>query len=171
MNTITSGNELNAKRNIFVPLAAALLMIALLPWQGASARGFAARGANGGGAGFHRANLAGPNGGSLQSSGNTTYKTGVGAQSQGSFNGTTANGASGYGSHNGQYNAQTGQGTSNAAAQFTSASGQNYGGSESSTYTKGQGGTTAINTDNHGSYDVDWARGQKPVVTPVGTSQ
>ncbi|MBS1989215.1 MAG: hypothetical protein JSS83_01790 [Cyanobacteria bacterium SZAS LIN-3] len=146
--------------------------------NGGGAAGFAGRGRYGsavggavatpyGGGAFHNAQLTGPEGGTLNTRGAGAYKPGVGAFRQGQFSGTTANGGSGSGTSGFKYNAQTGQGTQATSAQFTSASGQNYGGSETTSWTKGQGGTTDIQTDNHGSYDVDWAKGQKPVVTPV----
>jgi len=138
--------------------------------QYGSAAGGAVATPYGGGA-FHNTNLAGPNGGSLQGSGGSVYKTGVGAEGQRSFNATGPNGATGNGNSNFKYNAQTGQGTQNAAGQFTSSSGKNYGGSESTNFTKGQGGTTDVTTDNHGSYDVNWAKGTKPVVTSGSTAQ
>jgi hypothetical protein len=120
--------------------------------------------------GFHNTNLAGPNGGNFQSAGAGAYAPGAGAFRQGGFSGTAANGATGAGNSSMRYNAQTGQGTQNSAGQFTSASGQNYGGNESTNFTKGQGGTTDLQTDNHGSYDINWANGQKPVVTPVSAT-
>jgi len=147
-------------------------------YKNSAAAGFAGRGRWGtavgggvatpyGGGAFHKANLAGPNGGTFNTEGAGGYKTGVGAMRQGQFSGTTANGGTGSGTSGFKYNAQTGQGNQATSAQFTSASGKEYGGNESTTWTKGQGGSTDLQTDNHGSYDIDWAKGQKPVVTPV----
>lgn len=206
-------------KKIMATITAILGLAALLPVQEASAqRRFAARGANGGGAGFaqrfqngggaaaaggrfkngaaggyatqsqygtgvggavltpyggggfHRNQFAGPNGGTAQSSGAGAYKPGVGAFRQGSFSGTAANGASANGNSNMQYNAQTGQGTRNSNAQFTSAAGENYGGSSATTYTRGQGTSTSLQTNNNGSYDITHQQGQKPVVTPTSVA-
>lgn len=167
----------------------ALFVISAIPGQAHAGRAFL-RGANGtagaygyqgqygsrmgarvmgpnAGAGFRQSALAGPNGGSLNSNGNFAYKRGVGGVHNGSWNGQAPNGASGSGYSHSQYNAQTGQGMSNSSEQFTSASGQNYGYTGNTNFTKGQGGQSVIQTDNHGTYDVNFAKGEKPVVTPV----
>lgn len=122
-----------------------------------------------GGGGFHAGQFAGPNGGNFQSAGAGAYKPGVGAFRQGGFSGQGPNGGTASGNSGFKYNAQTGQGTQSTSAQFTNASGQTHGGSEQTTFTKGQGGDTSIQTDNHGDYNVDWQKGQKPVVTPTTT--
>lgn len=147
---------------------------------GGGAAGIAGRGQYGGGAAggiatpygggaFHAGKWAGPNGGNFQTAGAGAYKPGVGAFRQGGFSGQTANGGTGSGTSGFKYNAQTGQGTQATSAQFKTANGQNYGGNESTSFTKGQGGDTSLQTDNHGSYNIDWQKGEKPVVTPATT--
>ena len=119
------------------------------------------------GAGFRQGQFNGPNGGSLNGNGNFGYKRGVGGFRNSAWNGQAPNGASGNGYTHSQYNAQTGQGTRSSGEQVATSSGKDYGYSGNTSYTKGQGGQSVINTDNHGSYDVDFAKGAKPVVTPV----
>jgi hypothetical protein len=109
----------------------------------------------------------GPNGGTAQSGSAFGYKRGVGAFRSSGWSGTAPNGASGYGNTTNKYNAQTGQGVRSSNEQVTSSSGQNYGFNGTSDYTKGVGDSSVINTDNKGSYDVNWAKGSKPVVTPA----
>jgi hypothetical protein len=101
----------------------------------------------------------------LNARGGFGYQRGVGFGRKSGWNGTAANGASGSGYTNSKYNAQTGQGTRSSSEQVKNAAGQNYGYNGNTSYTKGQGGDSQINTDNHGDYNVDWAKGQKPVVT------
>ena len=128
--------------------------------------GAAAIGTNAG-AGIRSGQYYGPNGGTAQSGGAFGYKRGVGAFRSGGWSGTAPNGASGYGNATNKYNAQTGQGVRSSNEQVTSSSGQNYGYNGTSNYTKGVGDSSVINTDNKGSYDVNWTKGSKPVVTPV----
>lgn len=122
------------------------------------------------GAGIRGGTYNGPNGGDLQTGGAFGYSRGVGGFRKSGWSGTAANGASGSGYTKSQYNAQTGQGTRSSAEQVKTASGQDYGYTGNTTYTKGQGGQSVIQTDNKGTYDVDWAKGEKPVVTPVPSS-
>jgi hypothetical protein len=144
--------------------------------------GFANRGQYGGriggaavgpnqGAGFRAGQVAGPNGGNLQGAGAFGYKRGVGAFHKSGWSGQAANGASGSGYTNNKYNAQTGQGVRSSSEQVQSAAGKDYGYNGTTDYTKGQGGSSVIQTDNKGTYDVNWANGQKPVVTPVAGTQ
>lgn len=117
------------------------------------------------GTGIRGGSWAGPNGGSLQTGGAFGYRRGVGGARGSAWQGTTPNGGSGAGWSKGTYNAQTGQGTRASSEQFTTAAGKQYGYDGNTSYTKGQGGTTNISTENKGDYQVDWAKGQKPVVT------
>ena len=123
-------------------------------------------GANQGG-GIRGGQYAGPNGGNLQTGGAFGYKSGVGAFRKSAWSGQGPNGTSGSGYTKNQYNAQTGVGDRSSSEQVKTASGQNYGYSGNTTYAKGQGGQSVIQTDNKGTYDVDWAKGEKPVVVPV----
>lgn len=131
--------------------------------------GARAIGANAG-AGIRGGQYVGPNGSTFNTGGGFGYQRGVGAFRKSGWNGTAANGASGSGYTNSKYNAQTGQGTRNSSEQVKSASGQDYGYTGNTNYTKGQGGQSTIDTDNHGDYNVDWAKGQKPVVTPTSST-
>jgi hypothetical protein len=133
---------------------------------GAGAAGFAG-GPNMGGA-FHAGQYAGPNGGNVQSAGASGYKRGLGAFRKSSWSGQTASGASGSGFTNNQYNAQTGQGVRSSAQQVQTAAGKDYGYNGNTTYTKGQGADSTIQTDNHGTYNIDYNKGQKPVITNTG---
>jgi hypothetical protein len=117
------------------------------------------------GAGVRGGSYSGANGGTLQTAGGFGYSKGVGAFRKSAWSGTAANGATGSGYTNSKYNAQTGQGVRSSSEQVTNAAGQNYGYNGNTTYTKGQGGQSVLQTDNHGTYDVDWAKGSKPVVT------
>lgn len=116
------------------------------------------------GAGIRSGSWAGPNGGSFNTGGAFGYRRGVGGARGSAWNGTTAAGGSGSGWSKGAYNAQTGQGTRASSEQWNTASGKDYGYTGNTSYTKGQGGVSNIDTDNHGDYQVDWAKGQKPVV-------
>lgn len=142
--------------------------------------GFASQGQYGGrigaramgynqGGGFRAGQWSGPNGGNLQGGGAFGYKRGVGAFRKSGWNGNLPNGASGSGYTKSQYNAQTGQGTRSSSEQFQTAAGKDYGYNGNTQYTKGEGGSTVIQTDNKGTYDIDWQKGEKPVVTPVST--
>ena len=122
------------------------------------------------GAGIRSGEYAGPNGGSLNSTGAFGYKKGVGGFRKSSWSGQAPNGATGSGYTKNQYNAQTGQGVRSSSEQMQTAAGQNYGYNGNTTYAKGQGAESVIQTDNKGSYDVDWQKGAKPVVTPVPTA-
>lgn len=117
------------------------------------------------GAGASKNNLAGPNGGTFQNTAKFGYKKGVGAFRKNQWSGTTPAGGNGAGYVNSQYNAQTGQGTRQSGVNYTNPSGQQYGYDGNTTYTRGQGGTTSIDTQNNGTYNVDWQQGTKPVVT------
>lgn len=120
-----------------------------------------------GGAGFVGGSYTGPNGGTFQGGTGGAFKKGVGGFRHSQFQGTGANGGSANGYMNSKYNAQTGQGSRESGVSATSAGGQNYGYDAQSTYTRGQGGQTTIDTQNKGDYTVDWQKGEKPVVTPV----
>ncbi len=126
---------------------------------GAGAAGFVA-GPNNGGA-FHAGQYAGVNGGTVQSTGASGYSRGLGAFRKSQWSGTAANGATGSGYTNNKYNAQTGQGVRSSSEQVQNAAGQKYGYNGTTDYTKGQGATTAIQTDNHGTYDINYQKGPK----------
>ena len=119
------------------------------------------------GAGFRQGQFNGPNGGSLNGNGNFGYKRGMGGFRNSAWSGQAPNGASGNGYTHSQYNAQTGQGTRSSGEQVTNSSGKDYGYAGNTSYTKGQGGESVIKTDNHGTYDVDFAKGEKPSISPV----
>lgn len=129
--------------------------------------GFRAFGQNAGIA-ARAGSYAGPNGGTLQTAGGGAYKRGVGAFRGSQFNATGPNGgaASGYSNH--VYNAQTG--ARNSGKSYTNPEGQSYGYDSTTNYTRGQGGTTTIDTQNKGDYTIDWQKGEKPVVTPTSTT-
>jgi hypothetical protein len=117
------------------------------------------------GAGVRGGKWAGPNGGTAQSGGAFGYKRGVGAFRGSGWQGQAANGASGSGYSKNMYNAQTGQGQRSSSEQFQTAAGKDYGYTGNTNYTKGQGATSTIDTQNKGDYNVDWQKGQKPIVT------
>jgi hypothetical protein len=182
---------LNTSKTVAAATGVLLLSLYLLPAQEAHAGRFFARGQNGAAGGaaragqygagaagfafgpnrggaFHAGQYAGPNGGNVQSTGASGYSRGVGAFRKSQWSGQAANGASGSGFTNNQYNAQTGQGVRNSSQQVQNAAGQKYGYSGTTDYTKGQGANSVIQTDNHGTYDVDYQKGQKPVITNTG---
>lgn len=117
------------------------------------------------GAGISQSSWNGPNGGAFNRAGGFGYKKGVGAARTNQWSGTTPAGGTGAGYANSKYNAQTGAGTRESGASYTNPSGQSYGYDGSTSYVRGQGGTTSIDTQNKGTYSVDWQQGQKPVVT------
>jgi hypothetical protein len=119
------------------------------------------------GIGFRAGNFNGPNGGSLQTGGAFAYNRGVGGFRSTGWKGQNANGGSGSGSMTNKYNAQTQAGVKTRNEQLTNAAGNNYGFTDTTNYTKGQGASSVIQTDNHGTYDVNYQRGQAPVVTPA----
>lgn len=128
--------------------------------------GFRALGKNAG-AWARGGSYSGPNGGALQTAGGGAYQKGVGGFRKSQFDATGPNGATASGYSNNVYNAQTGQGTRNSGKDFTNTQGQSYGYDSATNYTKGQGATTTIDTQNKGGYTVDWQKGEKPVVTPT----
>jgi len=117
------------------------------------------------GAGIRGGQYVGPNGGTAQAGGAFGYQKGVGAFRGSGWNGTAANGATGSGYTRNQYNAQTGQGVRSSSEQVQNAAGQAYGYNGNTDYTKGQGASSVIQTDNKGTYDINWQKGQQPVVT------
>ncbi len=119
------------------------------------------------GASFRAANYAGVNGGAFQGGNVGGYKRGVGAARASRFNATGPNGASASGYSNNIYNAQTASGVRNSGKSLTTAEGQSYGYDGTTTYTKGAGATTSLDTQNKGDYTIDWQKGAKPVVTPT----
>lgn len=133
---------------------------------GSSAGGRAVRYGSGA-AGFRAGSFAGPNGGTFQGANAGAFKKGVGGARASQFTSQGPNGGSASGYSNNVYNAQTGTGTRNSGKDFNTASGQSYGYDGSTSYTKGSGATSTIDTQNKGDYTVDWQKGAKPVVTPV----
>lgn len=123
-----------------------------------------------GAAGFRAGSFAGPNGGTFQGANAGAFKKGVGGARASKFSSQGPNGASASGYSNNVYNAQTGTGTRNSGKDINTASGQSYGYDGSTSYTKGSGATSTIDTQNKGDYTVDWQKGAKPVVTPVPSS-
>lgn len=117
------------------------------------------------GAGFRGGQWAGPNGGTASGGAAFGYKRGVGGFRGTQWQAQAPNGASGSGYSRNVYNAKTGQGTRSSSEQLQTASGKDYGYTGNTNYTKGQGGETTIDTQNKGDYQIDWQKGQKPVVT------
>lgn len=122
------------------------------------------------GFGFRGGSYQGPNGSTLQTAQGGAYKRGVGGFRKKQFEATGANGGNANGYMNSAYNAQTGAGSRNSGVSYTNPQGQSYGYDGSTTYTKGQGGTTTIDTKNKNDYTVDWQKGEKPVVTQTNTT-
>ncbi|HEY9733759.1 MAG TPA: hypothetical protein V6C89_17720 [Drouetiella sp.] len=179
---------MDAKHFLTWAFALGFLYNGVLAAQPAEARRMFARGANGSagafanqgqygeragaraigynaGAGFRGGQWAGPNGGSAQGGAAFGYKRGVGGFRGTKWQGQTANGASGSGWSKNVYNAQTGQGNRSSSEQIQTAAGKDYGYTGNTSYAKGQGGQTTIDTQNKGDYNIDWQKGQKPVVT------
>lgn len=94
------------------------------------------------------------------------YQNGVGGSASRGFNAATTNGASASGYKTNNYDATTGQGTSAKGRDVNTVNGESYGYDASTTYTKGQGFTTSLDTQNKGDYTIDYSKGSKPVVTP-----
>lgn len=174
-------------------IAAALAVLTMVIGSPAEARRAFARGANGSigafansgqygsragaralganaGFGFRGGAYQGPNGSTLQTAQGGAYKRGVGGFRKKQFEATGANGGNANGYMNHTYNAQTGTGARNSGVNYTNPQGQSYGYDGSTTYTKGQGGTTTIDTKNKNDYSIDWQKGEKPVVTQTNTS-
>lgn len=110
-------------------------------------------------------------GGAYQGAGGAAWLRGVGGVEGTHSSINAANGASYAGYTKGRYNAQSGQGTYDSGKTFTSASGQQYGYDQSTEFTRGKGGETTLDTRNNGDYQIDWQKGQKPVVTEIGAPQ
>lgn len=136
---------------------------------GSSAGGRAVRYGQGA-AGFRAGSFAGPNGGTFQGANAGAFKKGVGGVRASKFTSQGPNGGSASGYSNNVYNAQTGTGTRNSGKDWNTSSGQSYGYDGSTSYTKGTGATSTIDTQNKGDYSVDWQKGAKPVVTPLPTN-
>ncbi|MBC7997483.1 MAG: hypothetical protein IAF58_06055 [Leptolyngbya sp.] len=137
--------------------------------QYGSRAGARAFGANGGFS-ARAASFNGPNGTNGQLAAGGAYKRGVGGFRAKQFSAEGANGGSANRYMNNAYNAQTGTGVRNSGASYTNPQGQSYGYNGTTSYAKGQGATSSIDTQNKGDYTVDWQKGQKPVVTPVPTT-
>ncbi len=180
-------------KSLVLTTALALLSNVTLSQEKSNANRFYARGANGfasgvagrnqygagargrilgpnAGAGGAAGNYVGPNGGTFQGGRAFGYRRGVGAASGHAWQGSLPDGANGSSSASRSYNAQTGQGTGTSNMQLQSKSGQKYGYNDTTNYTKGQGGQTVINTDNKGSYDVNYGPGEKPTITSTTPS-
>lgn len=120
---------------------------------------------------FHKSGIeaTGANGGTFNRGSDMQYQQGVGGYTQKGFNAQTANGASATGYKTNNYDAGTGTGTATRGRDFNTASGDSYGYDKSTSYTKGQGFTTTVDTQNKQDYTVEWQKGSKPVYTPVPT--
>lgn len=116
----------------------------------------------------HKSGFSGTSaaGGSLNRQGQMQYQNGVGGSASRGFNAATTNGASASGYKTNNYDATTGQGTSAKGRDVNTVNGESYGYDASTTYTKGQGFTTSLDTQNKGDYTIDYSKGSKPVVTP-----
>ncbi len=184
----------NAMPKLFATATSVVAIATILTLHPAEARGFQARGARGAMGGFARQgqygqaagaaaisqnaavlggafNGTGPNGTSGAGAGSAAWKRGIGAVGASQMNVSGANGSTYSGFKRGAYNAQTGQGMySSGKSAYSSKTGQSYGYNQDTSFAKGQGASTSVETENKGDYNVDWAKGQKPVVTPVPTS-
>lgn len=129
-----------------------------------AAGGFWKRGKGGAGAGAFQA--TGPNGGQGQGAAGGAWKAGVGGKafSKSSWTGPNGNTYNGY--KKGAYNVQTGEGSYDSGKSGTY-KGKDYGYAQETDYTKGQGGTTTIDSLNKQDYQIDWQKGTKPVITPL----
>lgn len=118
---------------------------------------------------FHKSgfNATGANGGAASRSSDMQYKQGVGGYSNKNFNANAANGASASGYKTNNYDATSGTGTMSKGRDYNTASGESYGYDKSTSYTKGEGFTTTVDTQNKQDYSVQWQKGSKPVYTPV----
>lgn len=123
--------------------------------------------------GYHGTTAAGStyNGGAAGA-----WKKGTGGAFGSSMNATSANGSAYSSYKRGGYSAATAQGQYNSGKTYTNAeTGNQYGYDQSTSFVKGQGGTTTLDTQNKGDYTVDWQKGQKPLVTqtspPTGKTQ
>jgi len=180
-------------KNYAAPIAITLAILSITIQTPAEARRAFARGANGtmgafasqgqygqragaralgrnAGFGFRGGSYQGPNGSTLQTAQGGAYKRGVGGFRKKGFEASGANGGTANGYMNNKYNAQTGTGERNSGVSYTNPQGQSYGYDGNTTYTKGQGGTTTIDTKNKNDYTIDWQKGQKPVVTQTNTT-
>lgn len=109
-------------------------------------------------------------GGSLDRRGQWQYQSGVGGSASRGFQAQTASGASASGYKNMEYDAATGSGAISKGRDYNTASGASYGYDANTSYTKGQGFTTSIDTQNKTDYTVKYNKEEKPVVTPVPTA-
>ena len=109
------------------------------------------------------------NGSTAERGSKWAYQKGVGGQTQKGFNVAGANGSSATGYKNNNYDATTGTGTMNKGRDYNTADGQSYGYDKTTDYTKGQGFTTSVDTQNNQDYSVTYQKGQKPVVTPTSS--
>ncbi len=159
--------NLSLKECVVAASLALILVGALAP--ASDARGFRARGANGATGAYGRSSANSRSGAAAAVGYNRGAAFRAGSWSRASkfaAQGVAGGSASGY--SNNVYNAQTGTGTRNSGKDFNSASGQSYGYDGSTSYAKGQGTTSTIDTQNKGDYSVDWQKGSKPIVTPTG---
>ncbi|MBN8660717.1 MAG: hypothetical protein J0M35_10160 [Candidatus Obscuribacter phosphatis] len=120
--------------------------------------------------GAHQSAFSGTTGGggSLSRQGEWQYKNGEGGTAQRGFQVSGAGGGSAVGYKTNQYDAQTGTGTSTRGRDYNTASGESYGYDASTSYTKGQGFTTTVDTQNKSDYTVQYQKGSKPVVQTTG---
>jgi hypothetical protein len=182
----------NEVPKLLATATAVATVAAILNWQPAEARGVGARGSRGAVGGYSRqgaygksagiggyayghgaasavgGSWTGPNGGTAKGGRVGAWKKGYGGFMGSQMSATGAGGSTYNGYRRGKYNAQTGQGTySSGKDVYHAQTGQSYGYDQNTAYTKGQGATTTLDTQNKGDYTIDWQKGAKPVVTPV----
>lgn len=132
-------------------------------FRGAKA-GFWKRGKGGAGGGAFQA--TGPNGGTGQGAAGGAWRVGEGGKAFSKSNWVGPNGNTLNGYKNAGYNAQSGEGYYDSGKSGTY-KGKDYGYSQETDYTKGQGGTTTVDSLNKQDYQIEWQKGTKPVVTPL----
>lgn len=108
----------------------------------------------------------GPNGAQGQGAAGGAWKSGVGGKafSQSSWVGPNGNTYNGY--KNGGFDVQSQEGYYNSGKSGTY-KGQEYGYSQETDFTKGQGGTTTIDSLNKNDYQIEWQKGTRPIITPI----
>jgi len=118
---------------------------------------------------FHNSQFQGQsaNGSTLDRHAQSQAVAGVGATADKGFNYAGANGSSASGYKTNNYDATTGSGTSTKGRDINTASGDSYGYDATTSYQKGQGFSTTVDTQNKQDYTIDYSKGSKPIVTPT----
>jgi len=121
---------------------------------------------------YHNSQFSGTSaaGSTLDRHSTGTAIAGQGANVDKGFNYAGANGSSASGYKTNNYDATTGSGSSTRGRDYNTASGESYGYDANTTYQKGEGFSTTIDTQNKQDYTIDYSKGSKPVVTPTGTT-